>query len=458
MSRPFQTWSRTWLPPATAFAILSFAVSGCATAPAAVSPSEIPELERRLYADPMDVEARLRYSAALFAAGDCELARPSAGEALRLRPGNEVGTLVIGQCLEQEERYEEAVSTYRRFLEAYPDARGADAVRAREAIATRGRARALARRALAREDSLAAETDDDAMGVLPFTVSGDEELSPLSLGLAHIITTDLALIERFRLVERVSLTAVMEELELARSDRVDPATAARVGRLLGAGRLMQGSLVAGTGAPVDLSAAVALSTGEVVEPSGQSGDLESLLRLEKQLVLDIIGNLGYVLSEAERQRILENGTQNLVAFLAFSRGLEAEGRGDYRAAVQHYADAARADPGFGEARERQRTVAAVEVVVGSEPADITTVAEEVAAVTDAVATGEQGGSPPTGSLISNALASSVVDVAGTQAERTTQGDDEAGGAGQQRIDDVNRPEAPPLPRLVAIIRVVVRIP
>jgi len=435
------------LPPAVVLAIGTLTIPGCATAPRAVSPSEIPVLEARLTANPRDAEARMRYSAALFSAGDCERALPSAEEALNALPRSEVGTLIVGQCLEGAGRFDEALAKYRSYYGAYPDAPGAEAVRAREAIAARARARALVREALGHEEDLASRTNPDALGVLRFAVSGNEELRPLSLGLAHIITTDLSAIGRFPLVERVALSVVLEELELAGSGRVDPATAARMGHLVGAGRLVQGSLVERAGGSVDLSAAVALSTGEIVEPNGQSGELESLFRLEKQLVLDIAGDLGYELTAAERQRVLENGTQSLVAFLAFSRGLEAEERGDFTEALRYYSEAADADPGFGEAREKQRTVAAIEVVSSSAPNDVTTVGEAAA-----TATAGQAGSPPAVSPINSALVSSVVDIAGTQAERTT------GGGGQQRIDDVNRTDSPTLPQLITIIRIVVTIP
>ncbi len=421
---------------------------GCATAPLSVSPSEIPALEARLSANPGDVETRLRYSAALFAAGDCAHARPSAEQVLRARPRSEVGTLVVGQCLEQDGRFDDAIATYRKYGEAFPDERGVDAVRAREFLATRARARALAREALEREAGLVTEeVEPDATGVLPFAVTGDDDLRPLSLGLASMITTDLALIRRFRLVERVRLSAILDELALTTSGRVDSATAARVGHLVRAGRLVQGSLVEGVGGSVDLGAAVALSTGDVVEPSVRTGGLESLLRLEKELVLDIAADLGYVLTDAERQRVLENGTQSLAAFLAYSRGLEAEERGDFAEAARWYGEAATADPSFGDARARRHTVSAVEVVAGSAPGDVTTVGEQVAS-----ATGVQAGSTAAGSAINSALTSSVFDVAGTQAERAT------GGGGQQRIDDVNRSDGPTLLPLIAIIRIVVTIP
>ena len=74
-----------------------------------------------------------------------------------------------------------------------------------------------------------------------------------------------------------------------------------------------------------------------------------------------------MLSQAERQRILENGTQSLVAFLAYSRGLVAEDLGDFPAAALHYADAARADPNFTAARDNYQRSVAAEDVDGLDP-------------------------------------------------------------------------------------------
>ncbi len=206
---------------------------------------------------------------------------------------------------------------------------------------------------------------------------------------------------------------------------------------------MQGSLVEAAEGSVELSAAVALNGGEVMEPGRQRGSLESLLRLEKELVLEIAGRLGYTLTEAERQRVLENGTQSLVAFLAFSHGLAAEERGDYAEAARYYGQAADADPSFAEARERRRSAIAMAAVARSAPGDILTIGDQVASLLAEFL------SP---SALDGALTSSVADIAGTQSERST------GGGSRRRIDDVNRTDPPVPPYLLAIIRVVVTIP
>lgn len=378
---------------------------------AEVSPAEIPEIESVLARDPGNGPLRARYAAALFAAGRCEQAVPEARRARSLVPQDPLAVLVIGQCLESSGDYQQALSEYRNFLTAFPEARGSAAVRAREMLAFRAYSTQLARTALQNEAQLAQQPGDpNTIAVLPLTIAGDTaQYGALSRGLAQIIMSDLALIRRFRLVERIQLNALLDELQLAQAGRVDPATAARVGRLVQAGRLVQGLAAIPPEGQVRLEANVVLPTGEIVGPEVVSGRFRDLLRMEKELVAQLAGRLGYVLSEAERQLIMQNGTQDLVAFLAYSRGLVAEDLGDYQAAAQFYSQAVQADPGFQQARQQYQTTAIASAVQQATPGQVTTVAAQTP--------------PPPATAVepaASAVASSTADLAGTQGESSTQ--------------------------------------
>src|SRR5207247_9653897 len=96
--------------------------------------------------------------------------------------------------------------------------------------------------------------------------------------------------------------------------------------------------------PVRLAGKVG-SGGGVVRPVGQvTGPFKGLLDLEKQVVFNLSDPLGIRLTEAERQRILAQGTKSLAAFLAYSRGLDAMDRGHHAPAPRNVGAAARADP------------------------------------------------------------------------------------------------------------------
>lgn len=377
-----------------------------------VSPQEIPDIEARLESQPNNGKLLLRYGAALFAAGRCDSAATAASRGADLRPTDALGPLVIGQCLEQAGEYDEAIALYASFAEAHGDARGTPAVRAREMLARRERSTSRAREALAREQELTTQpADANTIAVLPLTVLGDSTYAPLGRGLAQMIISDLSLLQRFRLVERLQIGALLQELRLTEMGSVDPATAARVGRLARASRMVQGLAVIPPRGDVRLEASVVQANGEVTGPELTTGRLRDLLRMEKELVVGISLRLGYRLSLAERRAILENGTESLTAFLSYSRGLLAEDLGDYATAAVHFSNAVQADPGFELARTQYEAAAAAATVEGASASQVTTVSQTTVA------------EPVLGpaNAVLSAMASVVVDIAATQAEQNTGG-------------------------------------
>src|SRR5207237_726105 len=119
---------------------------------------------------------------------------------------------------------------------------------------------------------------------LPVLVSGDSAYRPLSRGLAELITTDLAYIRTLKLLERLQIGVLLDELKLGTSQRAAPATAARVGRLLRAERMVQGTVtIPSTGAgSVRLTASVVTGAGVIWPVAPATGPLQQLLGLERQ--------------------------------------------------------------------------------------------------------------------------------------------------------------------------------
>lgn len=297
-----------------------------------------------------------------------------------LAPKDVLGPMVIGKCQEQDGRYDLAYATYTDFARRHPQARGLAGVRALAELALRAQATRNAKLALARESTLTTlAPEPSTIAVLPLTIAGDSSLQPLSRGLAELLTTDLALVRNLRLLERVQIGTLLDELQLSASGRADTATAARVGRLLRAERMVQGVAAITENGPVRMSATVVRGNGEVRAGAQANGTFKQLLELEKQLVFAIAIQLGINLTDAERQRILRQGPRSLAAFLAYSEGLEALDRGDYRAASSAFSAAVRADPSFSAAREQQQAAAAAPSVQGS-PGDLVTVVETVAEI------------------------------------------------------------------------------
>jgi hypothetical protein len=328
-------------------------------------------------------------------------------------PSDPVGPLVIGQCLEDALRFDEALGLYSAFTEANRDSPGVAAVEGRRVLALRRQARQVAQTAIENQENLE-PADPERVGVLPFLVEGDSTYYPLRAGLANMLTTDLALLQRFPMVERVHLGVLLDELRLP-PDLVDPATAARTGRLLQASRMVLGTVSIPSEREALLSSNIVLETGEIEEPFTDRGDFRDILNLEKELAIRTAEGLGYQLTEGEMQRIRQNVPGNLIAFLSFSRGLMAEDTGDFGAAAAHYVEAIRADPGFQGAQQRFEGAVGAEVISEAGGGDVTTVASKV----DQRVAEYLGSDGP--EALSSALRSSVFDVALHQAERPTLG-------------------------------------
>jgi len=312
-----------------------------------------------------------------MAAGRCDSAVVVANAAEVLAPAEALGPMVVGGCQEKDGRYDLAFATYSEFANKYPQARGVAAVRALAQLALRTQATQTAKLALARESTLTSLAPEPAtIAVLPMTIAGDSSLQPLSRGLAELVLSDLAMVRSLRLLERIQVGALLDELKLSESGRADASTAARVGRLLRAERMVQGVAAITQNGPVRMSATVVRGDGSVRSGAQANGTFKQLLDLEKQLVFGLASELGIQLTEAERQRILRQGTKNLAAFLAYSKGLEALDRGDYRAAGGAFAQAVHADPSFQQAHQQQQAAEAAPVLQAS-PGDLVTVIQEV---------------------------------------------------------------------------------
>ena len=117
-------------------------------------------------------------------------------------------------------------------------------MRTRLALVQRQELEEKVRAALLRERQLADSVPPArTVGVFPFfTATSDTTLRPLGTAVAELLTTDLAQTERVRVVERVQVKVLLDEMELGATERVDPRTAARSGRILGASNIVQGRM------------------------------------------------------------------------------------------------------------------------------------------------------------------------------------------------------------------------
>ncbi len=217
------------------------------------------------------------------------------------------------------------------------------------------------------EAALAGERlQPSVVAVYPLIYQGaDERYAALGRGLAELLTIDLGHIEVLQLVERARLQTLLDETNLAQGEQFDAAAAPRVGRLIGAGRLIGGVYNVLGGNELQLDAALwETQRADVAELGTRTGTLGTLFSLEKELVFSALAAMSIQPTEEERRRIDFVPTQNLQAFLAFSRGLESEDAGAFDAAGRFYQQAIQLDPTFRIAGDKADEVLGQAVVSG----------------------------------------------------------------------------------------------
>ena len=130
--------------------------------------------------------------------------------------------------------------------------------------------------------------------------SDDPSLNKLKKGLADMMITDLSNINMLNIVERDRLEAILKEQKLSRSSQVDPATAAKVGKLLGAQVILTGGYFEMMGSLRIDARFIDVETGKILKSDGVEGAASSFFKIQKQLSWKIIKNLDTKISDKEK--------------------------------------------------------------------------------------------------------------------------------------------------------------
>ncbi len=344
--------------PALHRLIAAAALITAACAPrATVAPAtaaDIPSLEAQLRGRPGAVAVMARLGEAYRAAGREEDARKVLEEAVRIDSTSAPAVFFLGLTYEDLSRYEDAGRLYARFVELGGAGPLRDDIAARVPLVHRRALDAAVRLALADEARLRSTPPQPrTIAVFPFRYVGtDAALEPLGRALAEMLVTDLATTQRLRVLERLRVQLLLDEIALGQGGRLDSATAPRAGFLLGAGHVVRGQIAGGEQSLTFSAAVVPVGGGRAPPVLGERDAARRFFAAEERIALGIFERLGVQLTPAERERIAHRPTENLQAILAYGLGLEAEDRGDFDEAARQFRRAVQLDPGFEDARRR----------------------------------------------------------------------------------------------------------
>ena len=206
-----------------------------------------------------------------------------------------------------------------------------------------------------------ADTTDlrPGVAVLPFTNGGSiggraQELGPMEAGVQQMLMTEIAQSSALRMVERAALRPILEEQNLVTAGRVDAATAARVGKLVGAKFAITGAFMEVNGDFRIDARVLDVETGEIVRTEQVHGRRRNLYRMLVELAGRITRgvNLPPLPRPAAEARARRNVPDE--ATLMLSRALMYEDVGRRPEAIQLYRELVRRFPDYTEARDKLR--------------------------------------------------------------------------------------------------------
>lgn len=336
-------------------------LAGCATAGVRDPQSAVTRLEQARQRNPRANAPLRALGIAYYAARRYPEARAALDTARQRDPRDGVTALYAGLAAEAQIDWTGAKDAYTAYLAVGRTKKAREQIRQRLAFVSKQELTASAKAALGREAEIGSSPGDaTTVAVPPFRFSGpDTTLRPLERGLADLLITDLARAPRLTVVERDRVQAIVDEIRLSQGDRVDENTAVRAGRLLRAGRIVQGGLTQVNAQAVQMNAAVVdVANAAPVGSASADDQLEQLFEAEKRLAFQVLQALGIELTPEQRAAIEVRPTKSFAAFLAYSRGLAAEDNRDFSAAALLFRDANRIDPGFRQAGQRATTAEA----------------------------------------------------------------------------------------------------
>ena len=194
--------------------------------------------------------------------------------------------------------------------------------------------------------ALAQDTTEDTrptVAVMYFTNgaigAAHEELEPLRKGIADMLVTELAANPRIRVVERDQLRKLLDEQSLGRTDNIDPETAVRIGRVLGAGHMIFGTYVTDFRNNMRLDVrAVDVETSRIVYTETVTDKTDNFMAMISRIAEK--ANAGMKLPEMPRQaRDASSDRARKLPFqvaMLYSRAIAEQDRGNTAGAVQLY--------------------------------------------------------------------------------------------------------------------------
>ncbi|MDY6823793.1 MAG: tetratricopeptide repeat protein [Thermodesulfobacteriota bacterium] len=307
-------------------------------------PGAITDLTTYLETHPDSFQGHYMLGRTYLEAGDAAKAASTLEQALALKPGDAEAIIYLGLAYVAQDNYEMAITTLAQFKDNDRPIVAA-AVKKQLTLLKIAQSKKQAKAALASEKSLAGTRPAGNTYAVCYYAdkSPEKDMQAFSKALAAMTISNLSKIDSIQIVERLRLQALLEEMALGQTGVVDPATAPRTGKLLGAENIVTGSLSGDIQAVTALASA---SRARVIGNAAVTVNQDNFFQLPGAIAADVAEIKGISLTPSEKKAIGAIHTRSMDAVLYYGKALNALDQEDWKTALNYFNKAIAADPGF----------------------------------------------------------------------------------------------------------------
>ncbi len=182
-----------------------------------------------------------------------------------------------------------------------------------------------------------------------------EEFAALTIGMQVMLANAIATNPRIEIVERQNIQKILAEQNLTTAGRVEEATAAKVGKLLGVRHMLLGAFVVLPNMDMRLTVrSVNTETGAWEWSDEVSGKGDQIFKLIDQLATKVNAGLKLpgIRVKAASKDLGTDGPNQLEAAKALSAARRLEEQGDFKGAIAMYQKSVQLNGDVGPARVR----------------------------------------------------------------------------------------------------------
>lgn len=198
-----------------------------------------------------------------------------------------------------------------------------------------------------------AQDSRPGIAVMPFENGGSygrdkEDFEALQQGIPAMLISELSLNPAGRIVDRSDINRILQEQNLVTQGRVDAATAARIGRIVGARYMVMGAFIDHYGKMRIDARIVDVETSEILKVVAVGPkEREKLFEMIRETATAIMANTKLPPLPVQQASAVRRIPTEALTY--YSRALLYQDRGEKAKAIEYYERALTAFPGYTEA-------------------------------------------------------------------------------------------------------------